>query len=289
VAYPVVQPDLGVPQIEVVEALRAKFMDIPNLSIPGLKVFADGVVEIPAQTAALTKPYANTGRSAPLLFTPSKMNALVTEAARRGLNVHIHAIGDLAVKASLDAFEAARIAVPNSTLPFSLTHAQFVDPEDIPRFAQLNVISVLQLLWAQPDTYTIEEVKPYIDPEIYRWMYPARSILDAGGEIAGASDWFVSSPNPFLAIYTAETRSGGDGRVLDAAQCVPREAMLYAYTRNAAHVLDQMDEIGSLAPGKRADLVLIDRDVLTVPATELKSAAVVWTMFGGKIVSGQAL
>jgi predicted amidohydrolase YtcJ len=287
-AYAVVQPDLGTPQIEVVEALRAKFKDVPNLNIPGLKVFADGVVENPSQTAALTKPYSNTGRSAPLLFTPAKMNALVTEAARRGLNVHIHAIGDLAVKASLDAFGAARKAVPESTLPFSLTHAEFVDPEDIPRFAQLDVIAVLQLLWATPNPYTIEEVKPYIDAEIYRWMYPARSILDAGGEIAGASDWPVSSPNPFLAMYVAEMRSGETGGVLDPAQRMPREAMLYAYTRNAAHVLNQLDEIGSLSVGKRADLVLIDRDLLAVPAADIAKAALVWTMFGGKIVFGRA-
>lgn len=77
------------------------------------------------------------------------MNALVTEAARRGLNVHFHAVGDLGVKASLDAFEAVRSrAVPQSTPPFSLTHAGFVDPQDIPRFAQLHVNAVLQLLWA---------------------------------------------------------------------------------------------------------------------------------------------
>jgi predicted amidohydrolase YtcJ len=286
-AYPVVQPDLGTPQIEVVEALRARFKNVPNLTIPGLKVFADGVVEFPSQTAALTKPYSNTGRSAPLLFTPAKMNALVTEAARRGLNVHIHAIGDLAVKASLDAFEAARQAVPQSTLPFSLTHAQFVDPEDIPRFAQLHVIAVLQLLWATANPDSVEKVKPYVDPDIYRWMYPARSILDSGGEIAGASDWLVSSPNPFWAIYVAVRRSGRRSGLLDATQRVPREAMLYAYTRNAAHALNQLDEIGSLAPGKRADLILVDRDVLTVPAEELLNATVVWTMFGGKVVSGQ--
>jgi len=97
----------------------------------------------------------------------------------------------------------------------------------------------------------------------------------------------VSSPNPFLAIGVAETRSGQQG-VLDATQRVPREAMLYAYTRNAAQALDQLDEIGSLAPGKRADMVLIDRDVLTVPVAELNGAKVVWTMFGGKIVFGQA-
>jgi predicted amidohydrolase YtcJ len=285
-AYPVVQPDLGTPQIEVVEALRARFKGVPNLTIPGLKVYADGVAEFPAQTAALTKPYINTRRSAPLLFTPAKMNALVTEAARRGLNVHVHAIGDLAVRASLDAFEAARKAVPQSTLPFSLAHARFVDPQDIPRFAQLRVIAVLQLLWASPEAS--DSVKPYIDPEIYRWMYPARSILDAGGEIAGGSDWFVSSPNPFLAIGVAETRSTGQGGVLDAAQRVPREAMLYAYTRNAAHALNQLDEVGSLAAGKRANLILVDRDVLTVPVAELNGAKVLWTMFGGKIVSGQA-
>jgi len=284
-AYPVVQPDLGNPQIDVVEALRARYKDVPNLTIPGLKVFADGVVEIPSQTAALTKPYLNTGRSTPLLFTPAKMNALVTEADRRGLMVHVHAIGDLAVKASLDAFEAARRANPRSSLPFTLTHAQFVDPEDIARFAKLRVIASLQLLWAVADPSTNEVVKPYIDPAIYRWMYPARSLLDTGAEIAGASDWPVSSANPFLAIYQAETRSGPQG-VLDAAQRMPREVMLYAYTRGSAHVLNQLHDIGSLAPGKRADLALIDRDVLTIPTEELKSATVVFTMFGGKVIYG---
>lgn len=284
-AYPVVQPDLGNQQIDVVQALQAKFKDVPNLTIPGLKVFADGVVEIPSQTAALSKPYVNTGRSGQLLFTPAKMNALVTEAARRGLNVHIHAIGDLAVKTSLDAFEAARKAYPDAKIPFSLTHAQFVDPEDIPRFAQLDVIADLQLLWAVADPSTNEQVKPYIDPAIYRWMYPARSILDTGGEIAGASDWPVSTANPFAAIYQAETRSGPQG-VLTASQRMPREAMLYAYTRNSAQVLGQLSEIGSIAPGKRADLVLIDRDVLTVPARELNRATVVFTMWSGNIVYG---
>lgn len=286
-AYPVVQPDLGTPQIEAVEALRAQFQGVPNLSIPGLKVFADGVVEIPSQTAALTRPYSN-GRVVKPLFTPAKMNALVTEAARRGLNVHIHAIGDLAVKQSLDAFEAARRALPDSSLPFSMTHVQFAQPEDIPRFAQLHVIAALQLLWAVADPSTNEEVKPYIDAGIYRWIYPARSMLDAGAEIAGASDWFVSSPNPFLAIAQAETRRGPQG-VLEAAERMPREAMLYAYTHNAAEVLGQQADIGTLAPGKRADMVLVDRDVLTVTPEELRAAKVLWTMFGGRIVAGQGL
>jgi predicted amidohydrolase YtcJ len=189
------------------------------------------------------------------------------------------------VKAALDGFAAARQANPSSTLPHTLTHAQFVDAEDIPRFGELRVIAALQLLWAVADQSTNEQVKPYIDPTIYRTMYPARSLLETGAEIAGASDWPVSSANPFEAIYQAETRSGPQG-VLDADQRMPRVAMLYAYTRNAAHVLNQLDRIGSLAPGKLADLVLLDRDVLTVPTTELKDTKVVWTMFGGKVVYG---
>ena len=284
-AYPVIRPNDGVQQLDVVAALRREYADVPNLVVPGPKVFADGVVEFPSQTASLTKPYVNTGKSTPLLFDPKRFNDLVVEADRRGMIVHIHAIGDLAVKASLDAYGAARQANPNGKLPHTLTHAQFVDKEDIPRFAQYNVIAALQLLWAVADPSTNEEVKPYIDPAIHARLYPARSMLEAGATIAGASDWPVSTANPFEAIYQAETRVGPQG-VLDAGQRMPREAMLFAYTRNSAKVLNQLDQIGSLAPGKLADLVLVDRDVLTVPVAEVKDTKVLWTMFGGKIVYG---
>ena len=99
----------------------------------------------------------------------------------------------------------------------------------------------------------------------------------------GASDWPVSSPNAFQAIYQAETRKGAEG-VLDASQRMPREAMLYAYTRNSAHAMNQQDAIRSIAPGKQADLVLVDRDVLTVSPEELRETKVIWTMVGGEIV-----
>ena len=284
-AYPVIRPNDGVQQLDVVEALRKQYADVPNLTIPGPKVFADGVVEYPSQTAALTKPYLNTGKSMPVLFEPKSFNDLVVEADRRGMIVHIHAIGNLAVKLSLDAFGAARKANPNGTLPHTMTHLQFVDAEDVPRFADYRVIAALQLLWAVADPSTNEEVKPYIDPAIHARMYPARSLLESGATIAGASDWPVTSANPFQAIYQAETRAGPQG-VLDAGQRMPREAMLFAYTRNSAKVLNQLDEIGSIANGKRADLVLVDRDVLTVPVAELKDAKILWTMFGGRIVYG---
>jgi len=285
-AYPVVAPDAGFGQIDIVQGLQKQFAGVENLTIPGMKVFADGVVEFPSQTAALTKAYLKNGKEIKTLFTPEKMNALTAEAYRRGLTVHVHAIGDLAVKETLDAFEAARKANPDTRLPMVMTHAQFVDPQDIARFHDLHVIAALQLLWAMGNYDSIEAIKPYLDPGIYRWQYPARSILDAGGEIAGASDWPVSSPDPFEAIAIAETRQGPEG-VLDPAQRMPRAAMLYAYTRNAANVLNQQDQIGTLVPGKRADLALIDRDVLTVPVAQLAKAKVVFTMFGGKVVYGK--
>ena len=285
VAYPVVRPDRGLQQIAVVEALRGRFELLPDLRVPGLKVFADGVVEYPSQTAALSRPYLNSGRQVAPLFAQDDMNALAIEADRRGLIVHVHTIGDQAVKAALDAIEAVRRANPGGRLPHTLTHLQFVSPQDAARFARLHVAAAVQLLWATADPSTIDVVKPYIDPQIYSWMYRGRSLLETGALVAGSSDWPVSSANPFEAMSQAETRAGPQG-VLNEAERMPREAMLYAYTRNAAIVLSALDEIGTLAPGKRADLALIDRDVLSVPADELRSAQVVWTMLGGRIVYG---
>ena len=224
-------------------------------------------------------------RQAELLFDRARLSALAIAADKQGLIVHVHAIGDLAVKTALDAIAAARRANGNSGLPHTITHIQFADPEDFPRFRELGVIASLQLLWAQGNSDAIEVVKPYIDPEIYRWQYPARSLLDAGATIAGASDWAVSSANVFEAMYYAETRKGDEG-VLDASQRMPREAMLYAYTRNGARALTEQDRIGSIVPGKQADFVLLDRDILTVTAEEARDAKVLWTVEGGKTVYG---
>ncbi|MBZ5612844.1 MAG: amidohydrolase [Acidobacteriia bacterium] len=284
VALPVVNPrNDPAKELEAVQKIRQEYANLPNLSLPGIKVFADGVMEYPSQTAAMTKPYRNTGKSGDLLFDPARFAELATMADKQGLIVHVHALGDRAVKETLNGIEAARKANGNSGLPHTLTHVQVADPEDFARFRQLGAIAALQLLWASAETDTIELLKPYLDPELYRWQYPARSILDAGGIISGASDWSVSSPNVFWAIYQAETRKGPEG-VLDAAQSMPREAMLYAYTRNSARALNQQDKIGSLAPGMQADLVLVDRDLLTVAPEELKDAKVLWTMVGGVTV-----
>jgi|HubBroStandDraft_3_1064219.scaffolds.fasta_scaffold20309_2 predicted amidohydrolase YtcJ len=282
VAFPRVLAKDPTAELAAVQKTRDLYKNVPNLHITGIKVFADGVVEFPSQTANLSKPYENTGRNGDLLFDPKKFAELCIAADKQGLIVHVHALGDGAVHAALDGIAAARQANGNSGLPHTLTHEQFVLPEDFPRFRELGVISALQLFWAEASNDTIEIVKPYLDPEIYRWQYPARSILDNGGIISGASDWPVSTANVFRAIYQAETRKGPEG-VLDPSQDMPREAMFYAYTRNSAHAMN-MDSIGTIAPGKSADLVLLDRDVLTVSPEEMRDTKVLWTMVAGKTV-----
>ncbi len=286
-ALPVIDFKSGHTEQQLAKVLewREQFSQVPGVRIPGIKVFADGVVEYPSQTAVLSKPYRNTGRNGELLFDPAEFAKIAIAADKQGLLVHVHAIGDRAVTEALNGFEAVRKANGNSGMPDTITHLQFVRPEDIPRFDQLGVIASFQLYWASAETDTIELVKPYIDPALYEWQYPARSILDAGGVIAGASDWPVSTANPFRAIYQAETRKGPEG-VLDASQRMPRDAMLYAYTRNAAQALAEQNQIGSIAPGKQADFALLDRDVLTVSAEEARDTKVLWTVVGGKTVYG---
>lgn len=283
VAFPQVFAHKPAEELENVQRLREQFKNVHNLAVSGVKIFADGVVEFPSQTAAMSKPYRNSGRKGELLFDPKRFAELVIAADKQGLIVHVHALGDRAVTESLNGIGAARKANGNSGLPHTLTHVQFAAPEDFPRFQRLGVVAALQLLWASAEPDTIELVKPHLDPALYQWQYPARSLLDNGAVISGASDWPVSSANVFLAMYQAETRKGPEG-VLDPSQRMPREAMLYAYTRNSARAMNLQDVIGSMTPGKQADLVLIDRDILTVSPEELKDAKVVWTMVGGKIV-----
>ncbi len=282
VAFPQVLAKDPAAELATVQKTREMYKDVPNLHVTGIKVFADGVVEYPSQTAHLSKPYKNTGRNGDLLFDPAKFAELCIAADKQGLIIHVHAIGDGAVKEALDGIAAARKANGNSGLPHTLTHEQFVQPDDFPRFRELGVVSALQLFWAEASPDTIEIVKPYLDPEIYKWQYPARSILDNGGIISGASDWPVSTANVFRAIYQAETRKGPEG-VLDPSQAMPREAMFYAYTQNSARAMN-LDSIGTIASGKRADLVLLDRDVLTISPEEMRNTRVLWTMVAGKIV-----
>jgi len=184
---------------------------------------------------------------------------------------------------ALDAFAAARKNNKKGSLMHSITHLQSVSPMDLKRFASLNVAASMQLLWATADIYTEQLVRPYVSETAYNFMYPAKSIKSNGGLVCGASDWPVSSANPWEAIHMAETRLGKDG-VLNAKEKMSRMEMLNAYTLGAAKAIGRDNRIGSIEVGKEADFVLVDRDVLSVPSKQIRDTKVIWTMFGGEIV-----
>lgn len=271
--------------LDVYTTLAAKYPKTEQLMVGGFKIFADGVIEFPAQTALLSKPYTNLGTPGPDVIGTDKFGSFMAAADKAGALVHIHAIGDLAVTQALNGIEAARKANGDSGIPHSITHLEIVQAADAPRFKELGAIAVMQLMWAIKDEFTVEMLEPYIDPTLYAQIYPANTLAKAGAIISGASDWPVSSPNPFLAIATAIARQGPDSPApLNPAEALTAEQMLYAYTINSAKAVRREDRIGSIEPGKAADLVLVDRDVLTADPAAIAEAKVMWTMYGGKKV-----
>ena len=201
----------------LVAASKAGDVDPDFLRAGVVKVFADGVMEYPAQTAALLSPYLDavgkpTKADGELYFDPQRFARLVQKLDAAGLTLHIHAIGDRAVRASLDAFAAARAANGNRDNRHQIAHLQLVDPADFPRFKELGVIADMQLEWAKREPATEGPIEPYLGPDRYRYLYPAGSLHAAGATIIGGSDWDISSYNPFRAFQTAVTRAGGKGQ-----------------------------------------------------------------------------
>lgn len=268
--------------LDVLAKVHDQFSGIPNLTLPGIKIFADGVLEYPAQSAALIDPYTNSSKRGELLIDPKHFGELVSAIDARGWLVHIHAIGDRAVRESLNGIEQAR-KDRQSGITHSITHLQLVNPKEFARFKPLNVIAAMQLLWAGADEYTLDMVKPYVSAFAYRYQYPAHSLLKQGATIAGASDWPVSSPSPWLAIAQAVNREGPKG-VLNADERIDRDTMLYAYTINAARTIGLEQQIGSLKAGKQADFIIVDRDVFSVDDKSLSETQVLNTYFAGKQV-----
>ncbi|SHF34091.1 hypothetical protein SAMN04487965_1981 [Microbulbifer donghaiensis] len=273
--------------------LRDQYSGVDALRINTAKIFVDGVLEYPTQSAALLEPYLGGDGSisdnrGALYASEKELNGLVHDLAGKNFNVHLHAIGDRAVRSGLDAFAAAR-AQQLSAAKFSMSHLQLIHPDDLHRFGELNVYASFQLHWARPENYSVEAVQPYLGDERSHWMYPAKSVLDAGGTVTGGSDWNVSTFNPFEAMAAAVCRCNFDepGRgTLMPEQAVGNEDMLRAYTINAAAMLGRGEETGSLKVGKRADLILVDRDVSAVDAAALRDTRVLATLAAGRLVHG---
>jgi predicted amidohydrolase YtcJ len=256
------------------------------LNTDTVKIFLDGVVE--PRTAALLQDYADQpGYKGELQVPPELLNEAVARLDAEGFQVHIHVIGDAAVRAALDAFEFALTRNGPTSGRHHLAHVEFVDPADIERLAELNVTATFSPLWAVEDDFLTELTLPRVGPERYRWTYPINSILQAGGRIAFGSDWNVSSPDPLLAIETAVTRIDpveGNTPVFMPQERITLAQAIAAATINAAWVNHLDNHSGSIEVGKLGDLVILNTNLFDIESSAISDSRVVATLFGGAVV-----
>jgi hypothetical protein len=259
-----------------------------RLQITGVKIFQDGVTE--NQTAALVDPYLNsTAGHGMSMFEPSVLNRIVTALDGEGFQVHFHAVGDRAVRESLDAVEVAIAANGRRDARHHIAHLQLIHPLDIPRFGELGVVANFQPYWASPDESLTELFLPFIQHETARWIYPIGSVQRSGAVVAFGSDWNVTSPNPLLGIETAVTRADPYDEipgVLLPDERIDLHDALAAYTIHNAYLNHQEDRTGSIEVGKLADLVVLDRNLFEIEASEIADAKVLLTLLGGEPVYG---
>ena len=277
----------GVEQIEGMKRLRSEYTK-GHVDAGTVKIMQDGVME--NYTAAMLEPYLIPSKSRGIpMVDPEKLKTAVTQLDAAGFQVHFHAIGDAAIRQSLDAVEAARKANGDLGHRHHISHLQLIDAADIPRFRELDVVANFQPLWAYADEYITELTIPFLGPERSAHMYPIGSVQKSGATVAFGSDWSVSSPNPFEEMETAVTRLGALGETTEPF--LPEEAItlpeaIAAFTINAAYTNRLDKDTGSIEAGKRADLVVLDRNLFEIPASEMSDVKALVTLFEGKPVHG---
>jgi predicted amidohydrolase YtcJ len=251
------------------------------VSANSAKIFMDGVIE--TRTAALLAPYQDRpGYLGDPALPQPLLDSLVDDLHRAGVQIHVHAIGDRAIRMTLDAIErtGARGA------RHQLAHLELIDPADIPRFKELGVLANFQPLWAYDDPYIVDLTIPAVGEPRSRWLYPLQSVLATGAVMVAGSDWSVSSMNPLEAIQVATTRralDGGPGTGWIPAERVNLPDILAAYTINGAFARFADRTTGSLEVGKLADLVLLDRNLFSLPLHQIAETKVLLTVMDGRI------
>ena len=259
-----------------------------------VKIMQDGVAE--NFTAGMIDPYLDScgcqgGERGLSYVPPDVLREQVTRLDAAGFQVHLHAIGDRAVREALDAVQAARTANGPSGGRHHIAHLQVMHPADVPRFAALGVTANIQALWAAHEPQMDELTIPFLGPERAERQYLFGDLLRSGARLAAGSDWAVSSANPMRAVHVAVNRSlpgavGAEAEPFLPAQGLELAEALAAYTAGSAYVnhLDGDGGTGAIEPGMLADLVVLERDPFAHPPGDLGSTRVLATYVQGDAV-----
>jgi predicted amidohydrolase YtcJ len=254
-----------------------------TLWVRSIKLYIDGAMG--SRGAALLEPYSDDPRNTGLYVSPpAHIQEVAIRALKAGFQVNTHAIGDRGNRVVLDAYEAALAAVPVADHRFRIEHAQILNHDDIPRFARLGVIPSMQASHQTSDMYWIGS---RLGAGRLLGAYAWRSLIDAGVVVPNGSDFPVEQVNPLISFHSAVARQ-------DAANWPPggwypeqrmtREEALKSMTIWPAYAAFQEKELGSLTPGKFADFVVLDQDIMSVPAELILRTRVLSTWIGGKMV-----
>jgi predicted amidohydrolase YtcJ len=264
----------------------------PRFRASTVKIMQDGVAE--NFTAGLLDPYHDPlgchGHGSGLSYVdPVALREYVTQLDANGFQVHLHAIGDRAVREALDAIEAARLVNGRTDHRHHIAHVQIVHPDDVPRFAALGVTANMQGLWAAHEPQMDELTIPFIGPERTRRLYVFGDLLRAGARLAAGSDWAVSSANPLRAIHVAVNRALQEATGEMAEPFLPEQSLalgeaVAAYTLGSAYVNHLDHETGTIETGKLADLVVLDRDPFAGPAADIGTTGILATYVQGEPV-----
>ena len=253
------------------------------VKIGGLKGYMDGSAG--SRTAYFFQPYSDSAGYSGLLQHPeADMRQWIGAADAAGLQIAVHAIGDRANAILLAIYDSVARAHGPRDRRFRVEHAQHLRPEDIPLFGKLGVIPSMQPYHAIDDGRWVQQ---RIGPERIKTTYAFRTLLDTGAKLAFGSDWTVAPLDPILGVYAAVTRRTLDGK--NPGGWVPQQKItvaeaLRAYTVGSAYATFDEAKRGVLAPGYDADVVVIDRNLFTLPPDSLDRARVRYTIVGGKVV-----
>jgi predicted amidohydrolase YtcJ len=268
----------------------------PMLRVIGIKTFLDGGML--TGSAYMRQPWGvsriysidDPAYRGVLFIPPEKLLPIVRATVEAGLQFTAHSVGDGAVHNLLDAYEAVNRSTPVAPTRPCITHSNFMSREAIDQAAKLGVVVDIQPAWLYLDTRTLTAQFGY---DRLRWFQPLHSLFEAGVTAGGGSDHMqkigslrsINPYNPFLAIWVAITRKakGYEGR-LHPEEALTRAQAIQFYTINNAKLLFLEDQVGSLEPGKFADLVILDRDILTCPEDEIREIRPVTTYLAGKAV-----